>query len=86
MNNFSIAYICYCRNVFTKCCQAALRDTYTDTQTGGGIYEVRRRDGPKLHDIHTRFLKNWFRNLKVNAGGLHMQIHSKQQCVIVSVI
>jgi hypothetical protein len=28
-----------------------------------GIYEVRRGDGLKWHDIHTKFLEDWFRHL-----------------------
>jgi hypothetical protein len=31
----------------------------------GGIYELRRRDGLKCHDTHTKFNKDWFRNSKV---------------------
>jgi hypothetical protein len=35
----------------------------------GGIYEVRRLDGLRCHDIHTKFDKDWFRHSKVNMGG-----------------
>jgi hypothetical protein len=35
----------------------------------GGIYEVRRRDGLKCHNIHTKFHTDWFRHSKVDGGG-----------------
>jgi hypothetical protein len=35
----------------------------------GGIYEVRRQDWLRFHDIHTKFHKNWFRHSKVDMGG-----------------
>jgi hypothetical protein len=31
-----------------------------------GIYEVRRSDGLRCHDINTKFHKDWFSHLKVN--------------------
>jgi hypothetical protein len=34
----------------------------------GGIYEVRRGDGLRWHDIHTKFHKDWFRHSKVDMG------------------
>jgi hypothetical protein len=34
----------------------------------GGIYEAFRLHGLKCHDIHTKFLKNYFRNSKVDWG------------------
>jgi hypothetical protein len=33
-----------------------------------GIYEVSRWDGPRCHDIHTKFHKDWFRHSKVFSG------------------
>jgi hypothetical protein len=42
-----------------------------DTQTHrlmGGIYEVRRSDGLRCHDIHTEFHKDWFMHSKVDRG------------------
>jgi hypothetical protein len=45
-----------------------LEDTHTDTQTNGRIYEVRRCDGLRCHDIHTSFYKDCFRDLKVDKG------------------
>jgi hypothetical protein len=33
-----------------------------------GIYEVRRWDGRRCHDIYTKFHKNCFRHSKVNRG------------------
>jgi hypothetical protein len=78
INNFSIACIRYCRNVFT-----ALGDTHTDTQTDGGIYKVLGRDGPKWRDIHTRFLKDWLKNLKVTGGwGAYTWRHTADSKVI----
>jgi hypothetical protein len=35
----------------------------------GGIYEVRRSDGLRCHDTHTKFHKDWFRHSNVNGGG-----------------
>jgi hypothetical protein len=34
-----------------------------------GIYEDCHWDGPKCHDIHTKFNKNWLRHSKVVMGG-----------------
>jgi hypothetical protein len=36
----------------------------------GRIYEVRRRDGLRCHDIHTKFHKDSFSNSKVNRGDI----------------
>jgi hypothetical protein len=36
----------------------------------GGIYEVRRWEGPKCHDIRTKFHKDWFSHSKVD-GVIH---------------
>jgi hypothetical protein len=51
------------------------RAIHTDThRLMGEIYEVRRRDGLKCHDIYiyiyiyTKFQKDWLRHLKVNRG------------------
>jgi hypothetical protein len=35
----------------------------------GGIYEVRRRDELRCHDIHAKFRKDWFTHSKVHTGG-----------------
>jgi hypothetical protein len=35
----------------------------------GEIYEVRRWDGLRCHDIHTKFHKDWFSHSKVDMGG-----------------
>jgi hypothetical protein len=37
----------------------------------GGIYEVRRLDGLRCHDIHTKFHKDWFSHSKVITWGIH---------------
>jgi hypothetical protein len=34
----------------------------------GEIYEIRRFDGVRCHDMHTKFHKDWFRQSKVNKG------------------
>jgi hypothetical protein len=44
------------------------RDTHTDTQTDGGIYEVCLWDWLRCHDRHTKFHKNWLRHSKVDRG------------------
>jgi hypothetical protein len=36
----------------------------------GEIYKVCRWDGFRWHDIHTKFLDDWFRHSKVNTGGV----------------
>jgi tricorn protease-like protein len=38
-------------------------DTHTDTQSAG-IYEVRSINGLRCRDIHTKFHKDWSRDLK----------------------
>jgi hypothetical protein len=35
----------------------------------GGIYEVRRYDGLRCHDVHNKFHQDWFRNSTVVSGG-----------------
>jgi hypothetical protein len=42
-------------------------DTRADTEVGG-IYEVRRLDGPKFQDTHAKFHEIWFSNTKVING------------------
>jgi hypothetical protein len=32
----------------------------------GGLYEGRRRDGLRCHDIHAEFHEDWFRHSKVD--------------------
>jgi hypothetical protein len=39
----------------------------------GGICEVRRWDGLRCHDMHTKFHEEWFRHSKVNWGGIHRE-------------
>jgi hypothetical protein len=34
----------------------------------GDIIEVRRSDGVRSHDIHTKFHTDWFRHQKVDRG------------------
>jgi hypothetical protein len=34
----------------------------------GWIYEVRRWHGPRWHDTHTKFRKDWFRHSNVDVG------------------
>jgi hypothetical protein len=36
-----------------------------------GIYELRRLDGVRCHDIHTKFNKDWFKYSNVNWGDTH---------------
>jgi hypothetical protein len=33
-----------------------------------GIYEIRRWDGLRCHELHIRFHKDWFRNSKIDTG------------------
>jgi hypothetical protein len=41
----------------------------------GGIYEVRRWDGLRCHDIHNKFHKDWFTHTHVDGGGADLQIN-----------
>jgi hypothetical protein len=34
----------------------------------GDIYEVRRCDGLRCHDVHSKYRKDWFMDLEVNKG------------------
>jgi hypothetical protein len=34
----------------------------------GGIYKVRRSDGLRCHDVHTKFHEDWFRYSEVDWG------------------
>jgi hypothetical protein len=57
----------------------------------GRIYEVRRSDGLRCHDIHTKCHKDWFRHSKVNredsqthsAMTLHIIYHNNLNYVTV---
>jgi hypothetical protein len=49
-------------------CLATIGDIHIDRLTTG-IYEVRRRDGFRCHDIHTEFHKERFNISKVDIGG-----------------
>jgi hypothetical protein len=50
-------------------CQATIRGIHIQTRRlMGGIYEVRRLDGLRFHDIHAKFNKDWFRYSKVHRG------------------
>jgi hypothetical protein len=35
----------------------------------GGVYKVRRSDGPRCHDIHIKFHRELFSHSKVDSGG-----------------
>jgi hypothetical protein len=60
-----------CRgNVFTKSLPSNDRGIHIQThRLMGGIYEIRRWDGLRCHDIYTKFHKDWLRPSKVDMGG-----------------
>jgi hypothetical protein len=63
-------YCCVCIrcrcNVFTE---PSNRNVHIQThRLMGRIYKVRRWDGLKCHDIHTKFHKDWSRHSKVGTG------------------
>jgi hypothetical protein len=47
-----------------------------------GVYEVRRSDGLRCHDVHTRFHKDWFRHSKV----IHRHAGRRQHEILIVVI
>jgi hypothetical protein len=53
----------------------------------GAIYEVRRFDRLRCHDIHTKFHKDWFCHSKDDAGDTQTQTLYKYvtHCVVSSV-
>jgi predicted phosphatase len=68
-------YFCVCircsGNVFTEPLPTNDREIHIRDRHRlmGGIYEVRRWDGLKCHDIHTEFRKDKFRHSKVDRRG-----------------
>jgi hypothetical protein len=51
-------------------CLATIRGVHIQThRLMKGIYEVRRWDVLRCHDIYTKFHKYWFKHSKVNGGG-----------------
>jgi hypothetical protein len=48
----------------------------------GGIYEVRRWDRLRCHDIHTEFLTDWFRHSNVDTE----EYTHRQQGDLISVV
>jgi hypothetical protein len=56
-----------CRNVFTE--PLASNMHIQTHRLMGDIYEVRRSDGLRCHDIHTKFYQDWFSHSKVDKGG-----------------
>jgi hypothetical protein len=53
-------------------CLASIREYTYRHRLMRGIYEVWRWDGIRCHDVHTRFLKDWFRHSKVTAGQVYI--------------
>jgi hypothetical protein len=70
-NNSSIVACIRCRgNVFTEPLPST--DMVRHVQTHrlmGGIYELRRSDGCRCHDIHIKFERDWFRDSYGEWGG-----------------
>jgi hypothetical protein len=62
------------------------RNDRMDTQTHGlmgGIYEARRWDGFRCHDIVTKFHTDWFRHSEVDLrGGIHRHTHRQYSDLI----
>jgi hypothetical protein len=53
-------------------CLATIRGIHIYTHIlMGGIYEVRRWDGLRCHDIHTKFHKDWLSHSKVHRADTH---------------
>jgi hypothetical protein len=46
----------------------------------GGIYEVRRSDGLKYHDINTMCHKDWLRHSEVNGVGIYRHTDKRRAC------
>jgi hypothetical protein len=44
----------------------------------GGIYEVRRSDGPRCHDI-TKIHKDWFSHSKLGRGDTNTHTHTQHR-------
>jgi hypothetical protein len=57
-------------------CIVAIREITHTERLMGGIYEVRRWDGLRCHDIHTKFHIDSFRHSKVDGGGIHRHTES----------
>jgi hypothetical protein len=70
-NDTSCCMYIRCRgNVFTEPLRSNAMGIRMQThRLMRGIYEVRRWDGLRCHDIHTRFHKYWFRHSKGNNEG-----------------
>jgi hypothetical protein len=51
----------------------------------GGIYELRRCDGLRCHDMHTKFYEyiDWFSHPKVGFGWAHSH---RQHCDLISLL
>jgi hypothetical protein len=59
-------------------CLTMIGEIYIEThRLMGGIHEVRRWDGLRCYDIHTKFNKNRFRHSKVNRG-IHRHTDSRE--------
>jgi hypothetical protein len=62
---------------FPSRCLATIVGIHMQTHTlMGDIYEIRRWDGLRCHDTHTKFHEDWFRHSKVD-GGIHRHTDSK---------
>jgi hypothetical protein len=72
VQQFFYSFVCIrCHgNVFTEPLSSNDRGICIQSQRlMGGIYVVRRWDGLRCHDIHTKFHQDWSRHWKVNRGG-----------------
>jgi hypothetical protein len=65
----------------SRCLATTRRYKYRHIRLVGGIYEVRRWDWLRCHDIDTKFDKDWSSYSKVNMGEIH-----RQHCVHISLI
>jgi hypothetical protein len=72
-NNYSIvAYVFVAAVTFLPSrCLTTIGGVYIQTyRLMGGIYEIRRWDGLRCHDINTKFHKDWFTHSKVDMGDI----------------
>jgi hypothetical protein len=63
------------RNVFTEPLPSDVKGTHI---LMGSIYEVRRRDGLRYHDTHTKFHNDWFRHSEIYRG-IYIQTQTQTQ-------
>jgi hypothetical protein len=72
-DSISSIFMCICcrDNVLSELLPSGDRGGHIQTQTDGR--DLRRLDGFKYHEIHSKLLKHRFRNSKVNKGDAQAQ-------------